>query len=346
MNHNLIFNMRDMGIALYELAFRFLPGLFAADRHSRDGSGKSVIVLVDGRRLPFGFLRGKARYGLTDQLRNILSVYSFCKKRDLDFKVNWTFPFPLSDYLIPNLYDWSIPPGMVSLDFFTTKFCSFQAGDTSVTPTTSTGDRHIRKLEQSVRRLKDGSQLLCTEMPISRSWISPACSMNSSNRPQGWPKRFCSIREGLADHTKCTLRFQNRLGDFEEADVVPLSHSEAENLMSRCGDRIEELWRSGSFSTDKILVTSDSNRFLEYVTKRFEFVYAVTGERKHSAFNESGAEDVWRRSFVDLLMLAGSERITLLVTDAMYESGFPYFAALVGQFRSTLKSGSLKWNTR
>lgn len=346
MNHNLIFNMRDMGIALYELAFRFLPGLFAADRHSRDGSGKSVIVLVDGRRLPFGFLRGQSALRIDRPIAQHPVGLLLLQEARLGLQGKLEFPFPLSDYLIPNLYDWSIPPGMVSLDFFTTKILLLSSRGYIRDTDDIDRDRHIRKLEQSVRRLKDGSQLLCTEMPISRSWISPACSMNSSNRPQGWPKRFCSIREGLADHTKCTLRFQNRLGDFEEADVVPLSHSEAENLISRCGDRIEELWRSGSFSTDKILVTSDSNRFLEYVTKRFEFVYAVTGERKHSAFNESGAEDVWRRSFVDLLMLAGSERITLLVTDAMYESGFPYFAALVGQLRSTLKSSSLKWNTR
>jgi len=328
------FNIRDMGIALYEQAFRlyFYRDFSLPGTHSRDGNVKTVIVLVDGRRLPFGFLKSKVRYGLADQLRNILSVYFFCKVHHLDFRIKWTYPFSLSDYLLPNIYDWSIQPDKISQNYFKVKPLLLSSRGYIHDADYVNRDRHIRKLEQSVRKLKEGSQLhvygnACFAKRdftvLFHELFKPSATLSEA-------VRFHTEKIG-GPYESCVLRFQNLLGDFEEAGVAPLASAQAECLMKRCGDRIERLWRDGFFSTDRILVTSDSNSFLEYVTKRCSFVYAVTGERRHPAFNGCASEDIWMRSFVDLLMLTGSERISSLVTDTMYESGFPYLASLIGQ---------------
>ncbi|MDR2601358.1 MAG: hypothetical protein LBC53_02745, partial [Spirochaetaceae bacterium] len=46
--------------------------------------------------------------GLADRLKGIVSVYKICKELNLNFKINFTYPFELHEYLIPNVYDWKI----------------------------------------------------------------------------------------------------------------------------------------------------------------------------------------------------------------------------------------------
>lgn len=46
--------------------------------------------------------------GLADKLRGILSIYSLCKEKHIDFKINWTYPFELTEYLLPNKINWII----------------------------------------------------------------------------------------------------------------------------------------------------------------------------------------------------------------------------------------------
>ena len=60
---------------------------------------REVVIMVDGK-LPHG--------GLTDRFRNILSIYSYCKTNGIPFKVYYNFPAPLTNYLVPNKYDWEI----------------------------------------------------------------------------------------------------------------------------------------------------------------------------------------------------------------------------------------------
>lgn len=60
---------------------------------------RDVVVMVDGKR-PHG--------GVTDRFRNILSLYSYCKANGIRFRVYYFFPTPLTEYLVPNEYDWRI----------------------------------------------------------------------------------------------------------------------------------------------------------------------------------------------------------------------------------------------
>lgn len=60
---------------------------------------KRIIVMNDGRSW---------HAGLSDRLRAMASVYSWCKQHNIEFKVFCVSPFNLQDYLVPNLYDWRI----------------------------------------------------------------------------------------------------------------------------------------------------------------------------------------------------------------------------------------------
>lgn len=60
---------------------------------------KCVIIMVDNTIY---------NPGLADKLRGILSIYSLCKEKHIDFKINWTYPFELTEYLLPNKINWII----------------------------------------------------------------------------------------------------------------------------------------------------------------------------------------------------------------------------------------------
>lgn len=53
--------------------------------------------------------------GLTDCFRNILSLYSWCKLYDLPFRIHYTYPCRLEEFLLPNQYDWRIKTSEISI---------------------------------------------------------------------------------------------------------------------------------------------------------------------------------------------------------------------------------------
>ena len=127
-----------------------------------------------------------------------------------------------------------------------------------------------------------------------------------------------------------TLRFQQLLGDFKEGNFQILPESERNCLILLCKNKISELYDNGYFHTKKILVTSDSPSFLQEIGK-LQYVFTIPGKMEHMDFTQNRDIEVYLKSFVDLLMLSEAKRITLLKTGQMYRSGFPRFAADLGQ---------------
>jgi hypothetical protein len=79
-----------------------------------DNYQKTVIYMADGRV----FIGG-----LSDRLRAIVSVYKLCKELDISFKINFTVPFNLSNYLLPNIYDWTILPNEICYNKHQVELC-------------------------------------------------------------------------------------------------------------------------------------------------------------------------------------------------------------------------------
>ena len=69
---------------------------------------REFVVMVDGKM---------THGGLTDRIRNILSVYCFCKEHKIPFRIFYIYPIRLEEFLIPNEYDWRITEDEVSYHF-------------------------------------------------------------------------------------------------------------------------------------------------------------------------------------------------------------------------------------
>ena len=58
---------------------------------------RTAVFIVDGRI---------DSCGMTDRFKGAVSLYCWAKQNDIPFRISYTSPFKLTDFLIPNKYDW------------------------------------------------------------------------------------------------------------------------------------------------------------------------------------------------------------------------------------------------
>jgi hypothetical protein len=85
-------------ILKYEISFR---KIYKSNEQRISRDSKMYIFMVDGRTL---------HGGLSDRLRGAFSVYDYCKKKGYVFKILWTYPEKLQNYLVPASVEWEITP--------------------------------------------------------------------------------------------------------------------------------------------------------------------------------------------------------------------------------------------
>lgn len=68
---------------------------------------KTIIYMADGKML---------HGGLSDRLCGIISTYDYCIKNGIGFKIHFNSPYNLTDYLLPNRYDWTIDESQISFN--------------------------------------------------------------------------------------------------------------------------------------------------------------------------------------------------------------------------------------
>lgn len=288
---------------------------------------REAVVMVDGK-MNHG--------GLTDRLRHILSVYSYCKEKHIRFRVYYIYPRPLTDYLLPAEYDWRISRKDISYHILD----SYEIG-LYVKDLPETGNRksenaweyksreHINTLNKSFEKHRRAQFHVYGNAYFAKG--NYKALFGELFRPSAFlENKLSQVMQGFDEpYESVTLRFQMLLGDFYEGDFEVLDEKGQEELIDRCCNKIDEMWKGHYFSASKVLVTSDSLRFLSRVAGK-EYVYTIPGRMEHMDHTHNTDIDMNAKSFVDLYMLMRSQRLTQLITGKMYKSGFPVFAAELG----------------
>lgn len=271
---------------------------------------EGVICMLDGK-IHHG--------GLTDRLRGILTIYRETKKRKLPFYISWTSPFRLEDYLLPAEVDWRID----SEDIVYEKEYAFPFFNDDET------DFH------SALRMKFGLKQIRPQIHVYSNADNAKGEyrelFRELFRPSEALKREVeSHQEKLGEkYDAYTFRFLQLLGDFRDCNPNILSESEALALIEKCGAELLNLINQPD-SASRILVTSDSKRFLDYVGKLDPRIYIVPGEIRHIDFYNNSPDSVWMKTFTDQFLLMGARKVTRMCSGKMYKSGFPRFAAEIG----------------
>lgn len=289
---------------------------YSPNRPIKDIKRKRAVCIYDGK-----IKNG----GLADRLRGIVSVYETCKQVDIDFKILFTSPFKLQLFLEPNKVDWFISPEELNYDTSITDICYID---------TLTGSNYEASKQQKwfKREFKKNFKEFHIRTNALYSYNGEYSKLfhelfKPSSRLQASIDREKSNLG--TQYISTSFRFMNLLGDFNETTGIctQLSKGEKEGLIEKNLKQLEALHKQ--FQEKKILVNSDSVTFLKHASN-FEFVYIIPGNITHIDANDSNDEyEAYEKTFLDFLMIANAEKIYLLRTGNMYNSGYPYAASLI-----------------
>ncbi len=283
-----------------------------------------MVFKADGR-FPHG--------GMFDRLKGAISVYAAAQCLGRDFKISFTHPFDLRDYLEPNEYDWTIDES------------DLKKGWPAARPVFMYGE-----FANPVRLVKRRS---CESHFYygynSLGWLNERYGMNFEFgalykllfKPTARLQKYIDMYKAEigCKYIVAHFRFMNLIGDateFKEKNQV-LSKGKIEELIEKSlGQlhKIAEMWcktsRMNNTEVFRIMLATDSPIFVDIVKKRMPEVYIVPGKVKHIGTAEDNNDDSTIKMFLDYYLISEAEKVYSFVSNGMWKSAFPEYAAKIG----------------
>lgn len=279
--------------------------------------GKRVVCVMNGN-----FEAG----GLADRLRGLVSVYQVCKELNLDFRISFTFPFALEDYLMPAEYDWLVEPEDICFDSKTDIVCCEVTDDTEYQ--SKLLHRWLRKRIAKSKANEIhiyGNPDFCytdnTYAMLFRELFKPTESLLKAMEE--------NIQAMGENYIAVQLRFTHLLGDIDDYGEV-LQEEEQRALIASCIEKIRDI-QSSMEEPSLILLNSDSKTFLEEAERQLDGIYIVNGGIAHIDFTPDSKADVHEKLFIDFLLMSKAKHIYRIVGPGMRKSGLPYSASLLAE---------------
>lgn len=265
---------------------------------------------------------GKIHHGgLADRLHGIVSTYAYCKEFNKDFKIYYTYPYNLKEFLLPNKYNWEITKEELIYDKNIAK------------PVLISRRQSVKEQKKLAKKLLENTK--------SQTHVYTNMKYDYDNNFKFLFKELFKPSKYLSDAIKeqqnllnknyisITFRFQQLLGDFKEGNFpIIKNNQERINLINNCKKFIEYVHNENQ-EIEKILVTSDSITFLNYISD-INYVYTIPGRIIHMDYNGKDENlSVHLKSFLDLFMIANAKKIYSVVYPPLFHSGFPFLASLI-----------------
>lgn len=288
----------------------------ATTKGERDASQK-VVCIFNGN-----FENG----GLADRLRTIVCTYQLCQELGLDFRIHFTHPFRLQEYLVPNAVDWQIEDNDVSFSPQTDIVCCEMTDDT---------EYQDRKLYAWLK-----NRLQQSKAPQIHVYGNPAFCYRRGTYATLFHQLFCispSLQNAINEQLQrigshfiaIQLRFVCLLGDFTDVGCETLPPDLQQQLIEGCLQQLRNI--GGTLSEgEKMLVNSDSNRFLQAVQRKIPEAYIVAGSLAHPDYTPQGGGEAWQKLFLDFFLMSHARTIYRILGPGMRPSGLPRSAALLG----------------
>lgn len=281
-----------------------------------DRPSTRIIFKADGR-----FLHG----GMFDRLKGAVSVYAASQCIGREFRLSFTHPFDLRDYLEPNEYDWSIDESELI------------GGWPAATPVFMYGE-----FAEPVRLVK----MRACESHFyygydSLEWLNRkfhkefefGALYNLLFKPSARLRQYIDkYQEDIGSkYVVAHFRFLNLIGDSTEIKEInpTLAVEQQDSLIERSLAQLKHL--KSNMPTHRIMLATDSPRFVSIVQKQMPDVYVVPGEIKHIGTASDTSDISTVKMFLDYYLIAGAEHVYSFVSDGMWKSAFPEYAAKIGQ---------------
>lgn len=303
---------------LWDQKVQFTPLLKKYYNHSGNGnqSKKCVIFMANGF-----VLHG----GLADRIKGMLSVFSWCKSRNVEFKIHFVSPFQLNKYLLPNEYNWTIDEKEVFYDN-STKVSYLMLDSVS-------DSMEKNYFEKKTIQWMD-EQWLDYKGQIHVYTNTDCCIGQYSKlfhtlfNPSKELSYIISQTKNIIgdEYITVSFRFTTLLGDFHDCINQELSAEEQNTLIEQCLCAITQTSRKHPAHW-KTIVVSDSEKFL-CKAKELPNVQIFSGKVGHIEYDSSSATHL--KAFLDFFIISNATKVYLIKSCQMYNSAFPRMAALIG----------------
>jgi hypothetical protein len=288
---------------------------YTADAPHATNTRKQIICMYDGR-MDHG--------GIADRLRGVVSSYDVAKRMGYDFRIFFDHPFLLEDYLVPATVDWRITKEELCYNPEDAEAMFCGSNGTLVEP-------FFQRLwfKKRFREAHKQLHVYTNALLLPRSKRYGELFRELFRPSERLEQALAQYSEPLkGGYITVSLRFIGLLDDFTERDGKHISAEEQQQLMDRCVAQIRKLYDRME-EKKRVLLTSDSTRFLKYAAEQLDFVYYIPGDVVHIDYQDETPDDINMKLFVDMLLISRADEAWLLQTDKMYNSGFPRRAAQI-----------------
>lgn len=285
-----------------------------------------MVFKADGR-FPHG--------GMFDRLKGAISVYAASQCIGREFKISFTHPFDLRDYLEPNEFDWRI--GEKDL----------QTGWPAAKPIFMYGEfanpvRLVKKRSYENHFYYGYNSLDWLNKRYNKSFEFGELYKQLFKPTQRLQEYIDMYKAEIgAKYVVAHFRFMNLIGDSTEfKDINPtLPKEQQDELIEKSLEQLRVL-KDNSCNENhslegqkgfRIMLATDSARFVSIVKEQMPDVYVVPGEIKHIGTAEDNNDASTIKMFLDYYLIAEAEKVYNFVSDGMWKSAFPEYAAKIGQ---------------
>ena len=265
-----------------------------------------------------------ANGGLVDRLRGAISLYEACLQNGRQFRLFFTHPFALTDYLLPNEYNWTIDANEVS-------FSLSQAQPVIIdTLTNSSRERQWQEKRFGEELNKNTQKQLhfysnahfCYDHDFGR--LFHQLFKPSERLQESIDKQLKVIGN---NYITVSARFCNMLNDFNEETLSEaLPKNEQKKLIEACLKQLRHIHLQ--HADLPIVVCSDSITFTEHAQKE-AYVKVIPGIVSYIGNDTPHYYQYYEKTFLDFFVISKAQQIYLLKTTGMHNSGFPYAASRV-----------------
>ncbi len=270
-----------------------------------------LIFFIDGETYHGGFC---------DRMKGAISLFHYCLIKQVSFKIYYVFPFKLSDYLLPNQYDWTINSNEVCQNYF-----SVQCLNLISDPTIERLKKLNPKRQVHSYANRDIVDELNKEYGTSFLWGHLFQTLFKPNNILSDQIKLHKLKLGEG-YVSVAFRFQNMLGDFKEYNFPELSDLDKKHTIQKNKSMLKDIVLK--YPGKKVLITSDSILFLQKITD-IENTYVIPIKGDHLDNTTSTSPESHMKVFLDFFLLSESSKIYSVGTKEMYKTDFPLYASKI-----------------
>ncbi len=277
-------------------------------RSKKDTLKHVVIMFIDDRHLMH-------HPGLADRLKSIIGMYYIAIRNGFEFKLRFDNPFQLEKYLQPNKVNWLLEDRDVDHGMFTTKLIMYDGAEEM--------PRFDNEINQYHCYFYTGHNNL--QYHQIENWEERWQDMfHELFRPSEYLENLLNQELPKERYVAVHFRFVNALGEFEKGYKCRLARSEQSQLVDKCFAKIEDIVNK---EDNPLCIVSDNKYFLYIAGKRGYMTLGTENIRHISFESDRKSHD---KTFVDFFALSKAQKVYVVHGGALYNSVFPYYAAIIG----------------